>query len=362
MLNLGNKLSKSIEIGGEFHWNGLPKGPFLSWPSPHLFLALGRDTVLSLWREKRSETVDRSFFVPDYFCPDICKFWKDNGIKIRHYEDDPRWPHPDWKTLMPAHGDFVLAVNYFGVRSGAMWKEWHKRNPRVFLIEDHSHDPLSMWAQTSSADYAFASIRKNFPAPDGAILWSPRHNPLPPEPENRNWSGSALKLAGMIWKKEYLDTYKIDSALKDIVRKFQIEGEQLLSESENLSISPWSRSLLLKGFPENWRIQREKNVRLLLDFIKECNNFKPLFSDWPLGHCPFNVVLVFNTEMYRETFRYRIISKGIFTPVHWALNSGNDGHTLDLSRRILTIPVDQRYSANDMRCIADVIKEIDNSM
>lgn len=350
--------TKSMEIGGEFHWNGLPQEPFLRWPDPYLFLALGREAVLALWREKRNENTGKTLFVPDYFCPDVCKFWTDNGIIIRQYEDDPRYNHPKWETLTPAHGDFVLAVNYFGVRNGVVWKEWHKRNPQILLIEDHSHDPFSTWAKTSSSDYAFASIRKIFSSPDGAVLWSPRRHSLPPEPENQNWPGSALKLAGMIWKKEYFDNNKIDPAIKDSFRKFQIEGEKLLSEGKSLSISPWSRCLLLNGYPEKWRAQREENVRLLLKLLKECTGFKQLFLDWPSGHCPFNVILEFQTKEYRETFRSGIISKGIFTPVHWALNSDKDSHALDLSRRILTIPVDHRYTVEDMYRIADVIKAL----
>lgn len=353
---------KSIEIGGEFHWDGLPKGPFLPWPESYLFLSLGRDAVLALRKRRKDEILAKTLFIPDYFCPEVSKYWKDNGITIQQYEDDPRWPHPNWNTLTPARGDCVLAVNYFGVRDGSIWQDWYKSNPQISLIEDHSHDPLSVWAKTSNADYCFASIRKIFPAPDGAILWSPRRHSLPPEPENQNWSGSALKLAGMIWKKEYFGSKETNLLLKDSFRKFQVEGEKLLSESKGLSISPWSHNLLLNGFPENWRIKREENVRLLLELLKESTNVKSLFSDWPLGHCPFNVVLVFKTNEGREIFRSRIISKGIFTPVHWVLDLDKDGHAFDLSSCILTIPVDHRYSAADMHFIADTIKEIDNEI
>ena len=360
-----NKLLKSIEtieIGGEFQWANLPEGPFLPWPKSHLFFASARSAILSLWKEKSSKIVDNSFFIPDYFCPNTYTFWKEKGIRIRQYEDDPRWSHPNWDTIASDSGNFVLAVNYFGIRNGTIWKEWHKKNPQIILIEDHSHDPFSTWAQTSTADYAFASIRKTFPVPDGAILWSPQNNPLPSVSENQNWSGGAIKLAGMILKSEYLKNPKKHKGLKEIFRKFQVEGEELLSNGEDLSISALSNYLLSRGFPKNWRIQREKNIRLLLNLLTDCHNFKPLFSNWPSDYCPFNAVLVFNTEMYRETFRHRLISKGIFTPVHWALEAVNDGHDIDLSRRILTIPADHRYRANDMQYIADIIKEIDESI
>jgi hypothetical protein len=94
-------------------------------------------------------------------------------IEIAVYADDPCRPEPDWSTLQPANDDVVLAVNYFGIRSGEPWRRWHEKRS-CFLLEDHSHDPVSGWALHSRADYAFSSLRKRMPVPDGAILWSPK--------------------------------------------------------------------------------------------------------------------------------------------------------------------------------------------
>ena len=66
----------------------------------------------------------------------------------------------------------VVGVNYFGVREAEPWQAWRERTECI-LVEDHAHDPASAWATTSTADYAFSSLRKTLPVPDGAILWSP---------------------------------------------------------------------------------------------------------------------------------------------------------------------------------------------
>ena len=47
---------------------------------------------------------------------------------------------------------------------------WHREHPSIVLIEDHIHDPLSDWSQSSNADYAVASLRKTLPVPIGAML------------------------------------------------------------------------------------------------------------------------------------------------------------------------------------------------
>jgi hypothetical protein len=51
---------------------------------------------------------------------------------------------------------------------------WEERRAASewLLVEDHSHDPFSPWAVGSSADYAFCSLRKTLPVPDGGLLWS----------------------------------------------------------------------------------------------------------------------------------------------------------------------------------------------
>ncbi len=351
--------TKSTEIGSEFDWPGLLEGPFLPWSSPFLFMALGRDAIPLLFKKTRKYS--RTVFIPDYFCHEVSLYWKKNGIKIRYYQDDPRWVQPDWGSLSPKRGDFVLAVNYFGVKNGMAWQRWKKNNPGIVLVEDHSHDPLSTWARNSNADYAFASLRKTFPAPDGAILWSPRKFPLPAEPENRNCAGSALKLAAMIWKTQYLNSQKNLPYLKEIYRKLQVEGERYFLKNTDLRISDWSRFLLLKGFPAFWRKSREKNVRLLLRLLESKGDFEPLFQEWPKGHCPFNLILVFKTHALRETFRSGLIHRGIFTPVHWQGSAGDHQHVMDLACRILTIPVDHRYGKKEMGLIAKTISKITRS-
>jgi hypothetical protein len=227
----------------------------------------------------------------------------------------------------------------------------------VVLVEDHTHDPFSDWASCSSADYAFASMRKTFFVPDGALLWSPKDLALPPEPSGMTWSGSALKLAGMIWKTEYLTGGSADPGIKATYRSLQIEGEETLLQTRNTSISPWSRALLEGGYPEAWRRQREDNVRIFLDLVAGQEGIQPLFEDWPTRHCPFNPILIFQSEGEREAVRSELVEAQVFPPVHWNPLPEASHRARDLSQRILTIPLDQRYSPQDVRIVAGILRE-----
>lgn len=339
------------EIGGDFHWSGMPPGPYLTWPEPHRLFGTGRAAVAQLGQQHPSARV----WLPTYFCPDTIAYWRTSGMKIMRYDDHPARSQPNWTTLKAAAGDIVIAVNYFGVRAGEPWHTWRIVHPAVILLEDHTHDPFSTWANQSEADYAFASLRKTLPVPDGALLWSPTRHSLPEEPTGQQWTGSALKLAAMMWKSEYISSGETAVHLKTIFRQFQIAGEENLDQMPDQQISPWSRVLLAAGFPVEWRQRRIENVRQLLDRLSTTDYVSVLFTDWPPGHCPFSVVLITDTVAQRDALRQRFIAAGIYPPIHWELPEDAAAPAVDLSRRVLTIPVDHRCTSKDVDRIATIL-------
>ncbi|HEX2293058.1 MAG TPA: hypothetical protein VHH55_07080, partial [Gaiellaceae bacterium] len=209
------------EVGGEFHSPVETPRPFHPWPRPAVWYALGRHAVEALVETRRLRTL----WLPDYFCHEVAAGWADR-VPLRTYEDDPRWPEPRWETLEAREGDAVVAVNFFGVRAGTGWAE---RKAGWLLVEDHSHDPFSPWAVGSQADFAFCSVRKTLPVPDGGILWSPRGLDLPPQPRGTA-EGSELKLAAMLLKGRYLAAGG-GNDLKERFRRLQLEGEEQLARS-----------------------------------------------------------------------------------------------------------------------------------
>jgi len=345
-------IGKYPEIGSEFHWMGFPQGPFLAWPNPYQMFATAREALLCLLRYLRYNSENR-LFVPEYFCDEIVTWWEKKGIVISRYADGPHLTSPEWNTVAVSQGDVVLVVNYFGVQEGMIWNKWREANKGVLLVEDHSHDPFSGWATESNADFAFASLRKIFPVPDGAILWSPKQLSLPKEPLMGDCTGSALKLAAMILKKDYLDD--LDVELKEVYRCFQGQGELMLGKDHSPAVSPWSRFLLASGLPIAWREQRKNNVKTLLRLIAACPSIKPLFTKWPESNCPFNVVLLFSSKKDRNKYRSRLIEAGIYPAVHWEQRNSYNQNILDLSNLIMTIPADHRYGEEDMKYIASIL-------
>ncbi len=347
--------STSDEIGGEFHLQDFPCDGLDPWPVRQSFFGTGRAALIALCRRRMVAHPRARLFVPDYFCPEVVSSLRTRDISVLFYTDHPAQSGPELERLPVAPWDMVLAVNYFGVRSGDYWGAWRDVNPAIALIEDHSHDPQSRWAQSSNADFAFASLRKTIPVPDGAVVWSPRGLPLPEAVSSSPNIGSALKLAAMIYKRRYLDSGKADPELKAGYLELQAQGEEMFSELNCEAISAWSQDLVCHGMPSAWRRRREYNVRSLLMRAPSVLRGRPLFDSWPAGHCPFNPIYVFDDETAREVIRGRLISAQVYTPVHWRLRHGA-GASLDLSKRILTIPLDFRCSESQIARIASILK------
>jgi hypothetical protein len=337
------------EIGGEFHLPVDSPGPYHRWPDGSVWYALGRHAVAALLERLGT----RRLWLPDYFCHEVVRGWGEVA-QVRLYEDDPRWAEPHWETLTPGSRDAVLAVNYFGVRDGGPWQQWRARTPCI-LVEDHAHDPASGWATTSDAEYAFSSLRKTLPVPDGAILWSPRGLLLPEQPAG-SADGSELKLAAMLLKGKYLAGS--DEALKERFRRLQLDGEERLGGAAVAGASATTRESLVRGAPLPWRARRAENTTRLLAALHDWDDAEPLFTTWPADAAPLGAVFVFESGERRDEVREALREADVYCPVHWA-DAGESGseRARDLGGRTLTIPTDWRYSAADMARIATLVRE-----
>jgi hypothetical protein len=338
------------EVGGEFHLPVDAPGPYHRWPEGAVWFALGRHALQALLPRLGAPKL----WLPDYFCHEVAEHWRELA-EVQLYEDDPRWPEPRWESLRPGPRDAVVAVNYFGVRSGEPWRAWRERTECV-LVEDHAHDPASEWATASAADYAFTSLRKTLPVPDGAILWSPRGLELPEQPAG-GADGSELKLAAMLFKGEYLGGG--DDELKERFRRLQIDGEARLAESPVAGGSPATREAIVRGVPLPWRAKRAENAARLIAALHDWDAAQPLFTEWPADAAPLGAAFVFASQDARDRVRNALGEAGVYCPVHWAdAATSSSDRVRQLAERILTIPADWRYSAADMARIALLLRSI----
>ena len=338
--------SKFWEIGSDFNAVSDSLCSLDAWPSKALFLASGRSPVLLL----NSLLAERVLYYPDYFCWDVIEFWKAHGIKTKAYRVffADNQIKVDFSTVSDAGA--VLAVNFFGCDNGNLWKRFKSDND-VLLIEDHSHSPMSEWAKNSNADFAFSSLRKTLPIPDGCIFWSPNHSEVPVVAMNP--FDSSLKLEAMQLKSEYFEGYEVD---KNIFLELFAAGERQLVDSEPCFISDYSYKKILGGYPIEYMNIRKSNQQVFIANLSELvrKDVEPFhFSDFAV---PFGAALKCSTPELRARLRSYLIANKVYCPVHWPQKKGCvSQNSLALSEQVITIPIDQRYSLKDVALVAQLI-------
>lgn len=349
------------EVGSEFHWShnylvARDESPNITFPQGILF-SRARGALTALIRMRGSKGNPARLHLPSYFCMDIAEYLA-TVCEIRWYRHFPGQP-ADFDTLSPTPGDMVLALNMFGAETGVDWQHWSE-HAQVCLIEDHSHDPLSAWAVSSRADYAFASLRKTLPIPDGALLWSPCNHSLPPTGPGYA-VGANDKLSAMILKAAYIDGTAI---VKDVFRSLQLKGEIKLDADCGAPAHEFTRAVLGNLDILGLRDQRAKNIQLFRNLLAQdpISGVDQVYLEIPKGCVLFNPILCFTSRIQRDSIRSGLAESGIFAPVHWSQElpgfTSGDPETIALASRLLTIPLDFRCTQEDVLRVLATLRRL----
>ncbi|MGO9179869.1 MAG: hypothetical protein ACLQBX_16660 [Candidatus Limnocylindrales bacterium] len=346
------------EIGSEYHWLGVTAseagkpGPW----SSGLLVFSGRDALRLLLAYGVAHRGWHRLWIPDYYCQHVVSALLTPGVELLPYPDHPLRPSPHLPDGRP--GDAILVMNYFGLREAVH----APRQGGVDIVEDHSHDPWSPWAQTSTADFCIASMRKTLPLSDGGVLWSPRGHALPPAPKlsAQRRKAAATKLTAMILKAMYLEGHPV---AKDEYRALELRAERGFAVSGTSAMSEVARAIL-RSFPvESWRQARAANCALLRSLVARVDWVR-LPAPAAGAGVPFSFIVILDSTERRELVRHRLVTSHVFPAVLWPLETTvlSVGHEArDLSRRVLSIPCDGRYGAGDMQRVSDIFNRAGES-
>jgi hypothetical protein len=296
------------------------------------------------WMRERSS---RAFvWVPSYACASVGEAVAAAGLAARSYPDRPglsSWPAPP----TPAAEDIIVVIHYFGAvnRAACAWLDsWPRRE--WGLLEDCVQAPYSEGAGVR-ADYAIASLRKWWPAPDGAVVCSrrPLAAPilLPPDEHYISQRVSAKLLNG---NRECEATYL----------KWIEESEQLLAHAEPRQVSWISRCLLASADLQVAAAVRRDNWSMLLQGLRGHDRVRPVFGALAAGEVPLGFPVLVSAGL-RDSLRDFLMDRRVFCPIHWKLTDAHSTADRAMSDQMLTIPLDQRYDAGDMQMLVRHIGE-----
>lgn len=264
----------------------------------------------------------KELYVPSYTCPVVWDAVEAEGCRTIYYEVDAHF-FPSKKLPQDS---FILYTNYFGICSknievlSRMYKN---------LIIDNSQSFYSEKVGLAS----FNSARKYFGVPDGAYLFINRklETPLKRDESVERFSHLILRVERGA-QEGYPIFQKNDVALCNAdIREMSLLTHKLLSGISYETIAE----------------RRIENFLVLNEHLQKYNELElESFDDVPMTY-PF---------LYRKKgLREALIREEIFVPTYWKGQKDVEWGAL-FQKYLLPLPIDQRYSSEDMFHIIDVIK------
>lgn len=223
----------------------------------------------------------------------------------------------------------------------------------VFVIEDRTQCLYSSFP-ISDADYFVGSIRKWCEAPDGGFVVF-KDAKIENKPTQTDTKSEKIRLSASYSKYEYLINNKGDK--QAFLQQYALAEELLENQGQLYCIAQSSRAVQSNLDVGRLKSRRRGNYSVLLQGLKAVNGVKPLFDYLPDGIVPLYMPVLAED---RTAVQLHLREGLIYAPIIWPkakyiLNLSED--TQYLYDHMLCIPVDQRYSEDDMKRIISCLKE-----
>lgn len=222
----------------------------------------------------------------------------------------------------------------------------------VAVIEDRTHSLFSSACEPLSTTGA-ASLRKWMPLPDGGLLYGIAADADIDASPDMNFT--TMRNSAMEAKGRWLGS---GSGTKESFRASLREAEEWLDRQIDVRrMSHISEEYLASTDPQSIVNRRRANYRVLLEGLASVAGADPLFLELEDGVCPLGMPVFL---VRRDEIREELSSRGIYCPIHWQLPPVIPQRFVAehrLSKHVLTLPCDQRYSPSDMEFVVSALRK-----
>ena len=268
-------------------------------------------------------------FIPYYTCEVMLEPLERNNIEYEFYS-----LNEDLSPVIPNQinsGEAFLYTNHFGVKEKLVRELSTKLDN---LIIDST---MAFYAKPVQNVPSFNSVRKFFGVPDGAYLFTDKK--LETEPEDSYSHDKMLHLFKRIEvgaNEAYGDFLANDHALyNQPVRKMSEISKLIMAGVDQLK----------------YKFIRERNFLFLHHTLEKYNELQIDISD-------LNGPMFYPFLFDAETLRSKLIQNKIYVPRLWknALKTAKEqSFEHYLTDKLFALPIDQRYSLDDMQFILNTI-------
>ncbi|MDF2877903.1 MAG: hypothetical protein K0S30_999 [Clostridia bacterium] len=338
-------------IGGEFWFEDDILNDYINnFNETNTILLYGGQSAIEFILQDIELKEDEWILLPSYLCPTILYKFKNKNVNTLFYEINEDLSiniKSISKLIRKFNVQALFFIDYFGFYHNKQTLDYLKRlkDKGILLIEDAVQ---MLWFSRKSrfiGDYIFNSYRKFFPS-DGSIVLLSEKQHLEYKIIEDNYNN--LILEARVKKTQYVKNHT--GKEEDFLNKF-VEADEWYYKREDINgIDERSKEFLSHVDYEKIKEQRIENYNYLYDRLIENNKVKILFDKEKIED---NVPLAFPVLInHRDVVRKELRVFNIYCPVHWDITreewSENFPKSIKISKSILSIPIDWRYSKKDM--------------
>lgn len=284
-------------------------------------VASGRVALLLIARSKGYKTL----LLPEIYCGDVAKYLRVNGIGVSFYaQRDSLFPSPN--EAKP--GVATVIVNYFGLLTEEIARESVRFGE---IIIDNCH---AFFDQGIPGVPSFNSARKFFGVPDGAYIVNAGQDVVSGLPERELGSdGLAYLIDRLDERKNCLYDYRI--------------AENRLGSASPQKISRFAARILESIDYDRVKSTRRRNFETLHQHIGNINQFD--YLNLGKGCVPLTYPFQLKNQDL-ESLRIFLKGQRVYCPFYWPADDSTmvSEASVNWSRSIVSLPIDQRYSEQEM--------------
>ncbi len=284
-----------------------------------------RNAILYFLKARKAEKV----YIPVYLCESVRDSLKKHNIPFDYYNIDSDF-NPLLKNVKKTEA--VIITNYYGISHN------NEKLADIFpnVIFDNTQAFYEKPVKGAANVY---SARKFFGVCDGAYLLAdniPKAVHAPYKPEHSGFLTDSI-------------TYSTNYSYNEFLL-----NEKQIEESSILGMSSLSQKILWGTDYENVKKSRQRNFSIICEKLNPINELN-LPSEKDIVPMSYPLLLS------KEGFRKSLVSEEIYIPQWWKyiLSEGRaNPFERKLSEYLIPLPIDQRYTADNMDDLCKKINSI----
>jgi hypothetical protein len=293
--------------------------------------------------------------LPAYTCETVIAPYKKAGYSLLFYDVSPEGLCPQFNRDMMPRISVLGLCGYYGFSSYDRSFVEDCVAAGIAVIHDATHSVFSEDGIEPGADYTAGSLRKWIGIPAGGFAVKRRGTfalpLLPPEEEHIRGRLACFEEQTRVLRREGSED-RVDAIFWDT----ELRLRQIFDayDSDGLSADIITRC----SFRELCA-RRRKNYAFVLSKNPFGSRAVPVFPRLDQGVCPSHLALYStDREAVRKILKDRGITSTVYWPFHGELDLADFPGARHIYSHIHSVPVDQRYTEEDMELLCRVFEEI----